>query len=410
MRRRFAISLVVVLAVPVLTSHARATTPERSIDSPPSPPVAALMRDWSVSQAEAEERIDRQDEVSRLAEYLADKYPSAYSGMWIDQAGGGDVMVAVVTPGIATESAPLFDLESVVKEVPAVRTWKELEAITTSIGETVLSRHLQMDTAIDIQGNQVDVTMPVDANTEERDFAEELRRWYGEAVEIRSGDVRQWFDDACSDTACDPPIRGGPQVVGTGNCSTGFVMKNAGGALRILTAAHCSPNANGKFKHNATVIGGTINSQDSGQVDARTIGFDNVSFWNPKRWVFHQTFASFPANPSYTITSRVANSGIVLYTYVCRTGYNSNTRCGSIEYLGANSGNNTNVPLVLVCAVGGDSGGPFYDYSAHKAYGTHIGSTYEGACPDPNFPTEYSAFSPIQSIENALSVTVLTTP
>jgi hypothetical protein len=66
------------------------------------------------------------------------------------------------------------------------------------------------------------------------------------------------------------------------------------------------------------------------------------------------------------------------------------------------------VPLIAACAIGGDSGGPYYDFSAHKAYGTHIGSTFDGSCPDPNFPNEYSAFSPIQSIENALLVTVFT--
>jgi len=223
-------------------------------------------------------------------------------------------------------------------------------------------------------GNHVAVTIPEDSNQDQRDFADEVRAQYGSAVDIRTGSVREWFDDACTDTACDPPMRGGIQVTGSGPCSTGFVMKNTAGVKRVLTAAHCGPSASGKFSHNGHVIGGTINSQDSGRVDARTIGFDNVSYWNPKRWVFHQSFASFPADASFTITSRVTNAGIVLYTYVCRTGYNSNTRCGSIEYLGANSGNNTNLPLMLACAVGGDSGGSVYDFDAHKAYGTHIGS------------------------------------
>jgi hypothetical protein len=376
--------------------------------SPPSPPVAALMQDWGVSQAEAEARIGRQDQVSQFADFLATRRPLEYGGLWIDQAMGGIVKVSVLSPGIATEAAPRFGLADIVQEVPATRTWNELEAITTAIGEAIVSRGLAVDTVIDVEGNQVAVTIPVDPSQDQEDFADETMALYGSAVEIRTGLVREAFDDACTDTACDPPIRGGLKVVGNGSCSTGFVMQNIGGAKRILTAAHCSPGTGGNFSHNGTTIGGTINSQDSGRVDARTIGFNNVNYWNPKRWVFHQTFASFPADASFTITSRVTNAGIVLYTYICRTGYNSNTRCGSIEYLGANFGNNTNVPLIFACAIGGDSGGPYYDFDAHKAYGTHIGSTYDGSCPDPNFPNEYSAFSPIQSIENALNVTVFT--
>lgn len=409
MNRALAVAVSVALAVSVVSSSGGGTATARQEKArSPSPPVAALMQDWGVSQAEAEARIERQDQVSQFAEFLAANHPLDYGGMWIDHPAGGIVVVAVLTPGIATEAAPKFGLADIVKEVSATRTWIELEAITTAIGEAIVARGLAVDTVIDVQGNQVAVTIPEDSTPVQRDFAEEARGLYGVAVEIRTGPLRGWFDDACTDTACDPPIRGGLKVVGSGNCSTGFVMQNIGGAKRILTAAHCSPGTGSKFRHNGIVIGGTINSQDSGKVDARTIGFDSVGFWNPKRWVFHQTFASFPADPSFTITSRVTNAGIVLYTYICRTGFNSNTRCGSIEYLGASFGNNTNVPLVFACAIGGDSGGPYYDFDGHKAYGTHIGSTYDGSCPDPNFPNEYSAFSPIQSIENALNVTVFT--
>jgi streptogrisin C len=381
MKRSWGVLVAATLMVAAIATPAH-PDPAKPGSGPAAPPihplVAAVMADWDVSVEEATVRIERQDQIARLAEYLAVRYPTEFGGIWIDHEDVGVVRVAVLTPGIAVKAAPLFDLTGLVSEVPAERTWLELSLIASEVGMAIVTEGAALDTHIDLQANRVAVTIPEDPTSDQEDLAAQMQVLHGAAVEIQAGALREWFDDACTDTACDPPIRGGIQINGSSNCSTGFVMKNAAGTKRILTASHCAPGSGSKYRHNGTIIGSTVASRDSGDVDARAVGFDNVTYWNPKRWVFHQAFAGLPADASFTITSRASNASIVEGTCLCRTGWNSNTRCGVIEQTGANFGNNTNVVLVHVCALNGDSGGPYYDHSVHKAYGIHIGSTYGG--------------------------------
>lgn len=120
--------------------------------------------------------------------------------------------------------------------------------------------------------------------------------------------------------------------------------------------------------------------------------------------ILHQTFAQFPRDETYEVRSRVTNAAIVTGTYVCKSGFTSATRCGVIDIIGVNNGNNSNLVGMRACGQGGDTGGSVYDYDANRAYGLHVGSSDSGTCG----PAEISYFSPIQSIERATYVTVET--
>jgi hypothetical protein len=115
--------------------------------------------------------------------------------------------------------------------------------------------------------------------------------------------------------------------------------------------------------------------QDSGDVDGRSISVDNVAFWNPANWLFHQGFGDFPLNETFAITSRAVKTDTVLGLYLCRTGFKTNTQCGEVNNLNARRTGNRNLFGIGACAASGDSGGPVYDYSSGRAYEQHMAST-----------------------------------
>jgi streptogrisin C len=372
--------------------------------------VTALMSDWGVSQSEAALRIRRQDTFSRLGGALARDYPKEYGGLWIDHANGGAVTVAVTEPGIAMAMARGFGVDKLVTEVLVERSLADLEAVRASIArhsERVFnSGDVLPTTAIDVKRNAVSVRFPYSSTGGSRlsGFERLLRRSYGSGVIVTRGH-ESLQDDACTATACAPPIRGGLRIRGSQNCSTGFVVATSSGQLAVTTAGHCPPPAGGIYTHNKRAIGITLASQDSGDVDARAIEVSDANYWAPANWVLHQGFGTFPPDESYTITSRAVKSEIVLGLYLCRTGARSGTKCGEVTILNSSRSRNGNTGLygIEACAGGGDSGGPYYDPAANKAYGTHVQSG-AGNCTGP----ETSYFSPIDSVERALGVTVVT--
>jgi streptogrisin C len=406
--RLLAMACVAVLAAGLL--YAIEPNPNNETTPAENAQVAALMSDWGVSQPEAALRIRRQDAFARLGGALAREYPEGYAGLWIDHANGGAVTVAVTEPGSTLATARSFGVDDVVTEVVVERSLADLEAIGASV-----ARHSDRffkngdvlpTTAIDVKRNAVSVRFPQSwtGRASVTRFARWVHSSYGSGVVVTHGREPQ-RDDACTDTACDPPLRGGIRIRGSQNCSTGFVVATSTGQPAVLTAGHCPPPEGGVYTHNRIGIGSTLASRDSGDVDARSIAVNNTTFWTPENWVMHQGFGAFPPDDSFLITSRAVKSEIVLGLYLCRTGFRTGTRCGEVTRLNASRPRSGNTGLfgIAACAGGGDSGGAYYDPTANKAYGTHVQSS-PGACTGP----ETSYFSPIDSIEHALGVTVLT--
>jgi len=374
--------------------------------------VAAIMSDWHISEGEAILRIERQDDAGRLAALLANRWPHTYGGLWIDHADGGAVVIAVTRPGTGIAEARALGLAGVSREVVVERSLSELEAVGAAAGrsaERAFARAGDHPTsAIDVKRNVVSIAMPKPASArlelrQER-YASAMGKAFGSAVVITTGGRTATFDDGCTDSACDPPLRGGISIKSAKNCSTGFVVTvNATGARAVTTAGHCGPTSTGVYTHHSISIGSTVAFQDSGDVDSRAVSIRDTTYWAPENWVFDQGFGGRLAKPSYEISSRATTAATVVGTYLCRTGRNTDTECGEVTVLGGRRSGNRGLIGLDACASGGDSGGSVYDPANNRAYGTHVSSTQTGCTA-----TEISYFSPIESIENALNVRVLT--
>jgi streptogrisin C len=390
-------------------------TPNTSKQAMPAlvnPQVAALMTDYGLSNRDAAERIARQDSIADLATYLATKFPAAYGGLWIDHEHGGVVVAAVTRAGIGVDTARDFGLGGVVREAIVDRSVRDLRRISSEIHRMVggaFRRAKPLGTSIDVKRNSVSVQIGATASaspaTKQHRLVGKIKRIYGPAVVIVQGQRIRAHDDACRDVNCPPPLRGGVQIKGSIACSIGFVATTSSGAPAVTTAGHCPPSDSNLYTHSyrGTIIGPTLAMQDSGDVDARSISVDNVAYWNPANWLLHQGFGDFPLNETLAITSRAVKTDIVLGSYLCRTGFKTNTQCGEVNNLNGRRTGNQNLFGISACAASGDSGGPVYDYSSGRAYGQHMASTATGCSP-----TETSFFSPIDSIEAALGITVRT--
>jgi hypothetical protein len=385
-------------------------TSEQAMPAGANPQVAALMSDYGLPSHEAAERIARQDSIADLATYLATEFPVAYGGLWIDHQHGGAVVAAVTRAGIGVDSAREFGLGAVVREVIVDRSLQDLHRISSEIHRMVgaaFPRAEPLLTSIDVKSNSVTVqigaTASVSRTTQEHLLARRIKRIYGPAVVISQGQPIRAYDDACTDTNCPPPLRGGIQIKGNIACSIGFIAMTSSGAPAVTTAGHCPPPDTNLYTHHGTTIGSTLATLDSGDVDARSISIDNVAYWSPANWLLHQGFGSFPLNETFAITSRAVKTDIVLGLYLCRTGFKTGTQCGEVNNLNGRRRGNRRLFGIRACAANGDSGGSVYDYSSGRAYGQHTASTAAGCSA-----TETSFFSPIDSIEAALGVTVRT--
>lgn len=385
-------------------------TPEQSMSTVANPQVAALMSDYDLSGREAAERIARQDSIADLATYLATEFPAAYGGLWIDHEHGGAVVAAVTRAGIGSDSARDFGLGAVVTEAIVDRSLRDLRRISSEIHRMVgaaFPRAKPLGTSVDVKSNSVSVQISATASisraTQLHRLVGRINRIYGPAVVIVQGQRTRAYDDACRDTNCPPPLRGGVQIKGSIACSIGFVATTSSGTPAVTTAGHCPPSNSDSYTHRSTTIGSTLAMQDSGDVDARSISVDNLGFWNPANWLFHQGFGDFPLNETFAVTSRAVKTDIVLGLYLCRTGFKTNTQCGEVNNLNGRRTGNRNLFGIIACAASGDSGGPVYDYSSGRAYGQHMASTATGCSA-----TETSFFSPIDSIEAVLGITVRT--
>lgn len=382
-------------------------------EATPDPAAVALARDWHVPYAEAARRIGRQDQIGRLAAQLAAAQADTLAGVWIDHANGGRVVVASLRPGIAADAAAALGLGGLLSERRAARTMRQLEALSNAVGQAIDSLPPAARSAIvshiDVPANQVVVTVAASSvrSAPQWVLARSLARRYGTAVAVRAGSIPH---DDCTTRDCPPPLRGSIQIYGPpgGPCSAGFVVRSRSDAKQyVLTSGHCG---SGTWVHNfggaGHVIGATHRIHDSGDVDGQIVNINNVSGWNPKNWVIHGAFGTLPRNETFTITSVASNAEQTTGHYLCRTGYASGTQCGAIVITGARSGNNTDLVGIQACAVGGDSGGPYYEHSTHKAFGIHVSSSDSGPC-NPSLP-EVAYYSRIASVQNALNSNVRT--
>ncbi|MDT4989175.1 MAG: streptogrisin [Micromonosporaceae bacterium] len=95
--------------------------------------IAYLRRTYGVSEAEALRRLRLQMTAQGLAGTLRQRVPAAYAGMWLDQAGGGRLVIEAKVPAaVATALGAVADRSHIVVH-PAARSLDELDALRARV-------------------------------------------------------------------------------------------------------------------------------------------------------------------------------------------------------------------------------------------------------------------------------------
>jgi streptogrisin C len=237
-----------------------------------------LMTTYGISESEAMRRLELQRAAPVIEDLLREQEPDSYGGMWIDQEGGGKLVVAMTQPErLATVSRTVPD-QANIYAVQVARSLKPLEAIHEQ-----LVAHLgdpgpdSIDLpAIDERANQVVLFrrdwLPSVSNLALQAAADDgvtrALEDYPGAVSIRLLPKPKPLADPGSTPVtttppyadwgyCHPlhcsnygPMRGGLQLDiqrddgSWGGCTAGFNMSSYGGRKYngwkwVLTAGHC---------------------------------------------------------------------------------------------------------------------------------------------------------------------------
>lgn len=377
------------------------------------PAVRNLAKVRHIPIQEAQRRIGWQTRVGSFGLDLRAALGSRFGGVWIDPADGDRVKVGIV--GGRAEVRRQLERWSLGDAADAVRVrygLGQLETINRRLTATLARANGKtrwpVYNGIPVDRNAVQLSLPPKRHLSAAQWAAvaELRRRYGSLLVFRTY-KRPFYDQACTEPStgsglrCDPPLRGGVVIKhGTRQCTAGFVTKSKVDSVKyIFTAGHCMSDghATGDWSslyNNAEghAIGpnwGTPIDSANGDVAIIRINNASASGWNPKHWVY---LDSSPNVPDYYIINDAPSS---VGDTVCLTGAfgesQFGTSCGTVAELdfGGSKFTRTNV----ICAVQGDSGGPYF--SGHVAYGIHKAGSVEG-CGE----TLYQEVQDAESLKN----------
>ena len=388
------------LSIPPTVEAAQTGNSAQSSPAAPqalSPEENYLMTTYGITKDEADGRLDREEQATRLADTLRADSPNEYAGMWIDQQSGGSVVVAVTDT--AAGRARGRDVADLVAQVVNGRhSLAELENdLRTLDGDLIRargSRPAQADlfeSAVDVQNNALHVRLWRGSNLVE------LARSLSGSSRLGGADVLLELSDdllspavvtSCDDQSCDV-ARGGVKIRATTtngviSCTSGFnVTRTISGHVHymIMTAGHCggrynggatftwkqerpipsvSPATLGPDYHFVFGVDSSNDFNDWGVLDITT-----PATWKPENNVLIEAFGVTTRN----ITSVQPYGGALVETVLCKTGMVTGTYCGTLKYYNSGPDVVVNNAVVHTHAMGrvdsvetcqGDSGGPWY--------------------------------------------------
>jgi streptogrisin C len=370
--------------------------------------VAYLRQQYRVSEAEALRRLELQRASTDLATRLAAQFPDEYAGMWLDQAHGGVLKVAMTNPGrLAAALRGTRDAA----HIKAVRVKRSLKQLTATARQLAAGGKSQV---------------VVDAPTN--------------SVVVASGKPTGVVQKSCDPRYCaQAPMMGGIRIDVTrddgtyGGCTTGFNLKSTvTGESFLLTAGHCVNSGNhqklDKTYHDLYGANWPVTEERTSLLAENAYPYDYaVMPYQPgaaAQWFRGRGLPSplLPADRvnywcpggcagshDVPITGYVDYDAIQVGWVVCATGsgytpaageryvdsgagagYIPGTRCGQI--FGKSNGGID----VHVCARPGDSGGPLFTEADGKALGIlSNGDPGSGPCTNPN---ERNFYAPISKL------------
>jgi hypothetical protein len=400
------------------------------------PEIVSMMADEKITFAEAQRRLNWQDQAPALAAELQDRLGEAFGGVWINPSTGR------VKVGIVGSEASVRDqagatirqlgLAGATDLVKVRHPFSQLEAANSWLGSRLaqfaagargpLGSELRPDL------NVVELQLPNDTSltAAERAVVGEARVRYGDALlPVRgspsvqaassesSGAQAQAADDCKFNSQhisiCNPPLRAGIGIYyapqGGHLCTGGFpAVSRTDGKYYLFTAGHCF--AGGKtgswitlFADGSThVIGSAHNFIFDKRGDMGILNVNNPTGWNPQPAVYVTGTTFTPRDTLYSITG---DSLSVWGQWICKTGAITGTTCGYVVALGFKGSVGgvevDNLGVATFCSQEGDSGGPVF--TSHKAYGL-VSATPNAAIGCQTY------YQGIRAAENAMNVNV----
>ncbi|MEU8297629.1 trypsin-like serine protease [Micromonospora sp. NPDC048909] len=408
-----------------------------------TPASMSYLRDrYRVSPDDAARRLALQEQSGPLAARLAEEFPDAYAGMWLDQADGGVLTIAATRTDLLRSAVAGVPDAAHVRVVPVRHSLRQLTAAAGRLAGT-LDATAGTDVIVDEQANGVVVLTGDVVDAADARLAAALG---GAGVPAKA---RARLSGAAVPKACDPrycakaPMRGGirldvPRDDGTvGGCTSGFNVRSRSGESFVLTAGHCvvggrhqqvdrtwhqflGPKVPVGVESTSPVLAENAFPYDYAVIPYQPGALDRWAYprrpgTNPVSLV---NYWCVPDNPRCTdeqgsrdvaVTGYVAANAIQVGWIVCATGsaytpkagetyvdsgagagYIPGTRCGEIT--GRGSGGID----VRICARPGDSGGPLFTESDGRALGIlSNGDPGQGPCTNPN---EHNSYAPVSTV------------
>jgi streptogrisin C len=391
--------------------------------------VAYYTRKHRVSEDEARRRLAIQDRATGLEDDLSRVLAGEYAGIWYDHDDGGRLKVGLTGAGARNREEVLsllggYGVSADSDLVAVAFSEAGLERIRDDVDARIMdmieSGHAR--TGYNTKENVVRVTALVRLPADEERRLDSIATIPGVSIRRLDEVTLRGATQSCNVTFCDPPLRGGRQIISNGSCTGAFIAHSNSdpNTLFEMTAGHCAFFNGGGFtaiwlaKTEANVlksIGAQVGWLFSGAPgkDAGLILVNPSGFWGtptpPAPTLVVKSSPDTTYDPGYKIFKDSLSS---LGKLLCRTGAKTGTHCAEVSDLGdtisaqgpdGSTHTLKNMGELDMCdSIPGDSGGPIY--KTHTAFGIFSGvATGVFTC--------FEFYQGIRGAEQALDVTLL---
>ena len=327
-----------------------------SADAGQAGAAAALAREYGITTASAQQRLENERSLDRLSDVLAGQLGSGHTGgAYIARSGA-----LVVT---VTDAASARQVRSTAASPQRVSyTSRELGSVHQQ-----LDRFSHQHGAGAVQGwfvgvrdNAVVVTTTSGAESQRTRAFLRKARSYGDRVEIRR---------TAADAVPAAYLYGGQQVNMSNGfvCSNGFNARTSSGAYILLTAGHCAEGFP-TFSRNGVTIGST-RGYSFPTNDYASVNVNDPSYWNPQGAVdmyngYARVVSGYSSAP---VGSSLCKSGRTTgWTCVAIQAYNQTVNYGGGDIV-------SGLVRHSACVEQGDSGGS--NMSGNYAQGLSSGGS-----------------------------------